>query len=354
MTSKKYALTLAGLLFVFFCLNFILWHFMVKTLYINDNGHGDLSRIENFFTTEPITHQASYFKRHTEFQNYIKSSSTKNFDVITIGDSFSNGQGGCFYQDYLTDKYNLEILNIQMGEFNSLEMLYALDYSGWLDELKPRFAILESVERACNESFGLREIKLNDDKLKLSHEQIFKMTNSKDNKTDFKKIFPSVMVKANIKFLRANFSRLKNLNPYITKLNQPMFTNPGQEDLLLFLDGDLGYLEKPFNAEQINKNFNDAEKYFASKGVKIIFMPCVDKFNLYYPYIENNKYPHENNFFDEIEKLDKNYTLINTKKILRKLLAQGEKDVYWLDDTHWSWKAQQAVGDEIAKIILSN
>ena len=39
------------------------------------------------------------------------------------------------------------------------------------------------------------------------------------------------------------------------------------------------------------------------------------------------------------------YVFINTKQILREMLAEDEMDVYWQDDTHWSWKAQQRVVD---------
>ena len=355
MTSKKYTLVLTGLLFAFFYTSFICWHCAIKKLYTHDSGHGGFDNMGSFFYTPPTTPQAKYSKHHTEFQDYVKSNSPKNFDVLTIGDSFSTIAGGCFYQDYLADKYGLEVLNVPQGKFNALEMLYALDYSGWLDEFKPRFAILESVERSCNARFGLKDINLSIN-LKKFREKISNMAVNKDKQSEFKKTFSSIIVKANLKFVFDKIFMLfhddrLSTEAYFTKLNQPLFTNPGQEDLLLFYWKDLDYLKMPFDTQQINTNFNKAAQYFSDKGIKILFMPCVDKFNLYYPYIEHKKYSPENKFFDEIETLDKNYTLINTKNILRKLLAQGEKDVYWLDDTHWSWKAQQAVGDEIAKIL---
>jgi hypothetical protein len=41
--------------------------------------------------------------------------------------------------------------------------------------------------------------------------------------------------------------------------------------------------------------------------------------------------------------LPRRYTLIDTKAILAEELRKGVKDVYYADDTHWSWKASEAI-----------
>jgi hypothetical protein len=71
-------------------------------------------------------------------------------------------------------------------------------------------------------------------------------------------------------------------------------------------------------------------------------MPAVDKYNLYRPYITSNKYK-ESIFFEELSMLDKKYTFINTKEILSDLLGKGIKDIFYADDTHWSYKASEAI-----------
>ena len=37
--------------------------------------------------------------------------------------------------------------------------------------------------------------------------------------------------------------------------------------------------------------------------------------------------------------LQKDYIFINSKKILSEYLEKDEKDIFYVDDTHWSYKA---------------
>ena len=81
-------------------------------------------------------------------------------------------------------------------------------------------------------------------------------------------------------------------------------------------------------------------------------MLCVDKYDLYYPYIKDRRGRTENNLFEEFRNVpDKNYIFIDTKKILREALERGEKDLYWLSDTHWSWRGMSIVSEKIFEAI---
>jgi hypothetical protein len=41
--------------------------------------------------------------------------------------------------------------------------------------------------------------------------------------------------------------------------------------------------------------------------------------------------------------LPKEYLLIDTKAILAKAIEEGELDLFYQDDTHWTWKASQRI-----------
>jgi hypothetical protein len=82
------------------------------------------------------------------------------------------------------------------------------------------------------------------------------------------------------------------------------------------------------------------------KSIQLIFMPAVNKYDLYSSFIINNKYPMDP-FFDRIRTLEKDYIFIDTKDILLKQLNKGEKDIYYIDDTHWSYKSSDIVTDDI-------
>ena len=44
--------------------------------------------------------------------------------------------------------------------------------------------------------------------------------------------------------------------------------------------------------------------------------------------------------------LKKEYTFIDTKAIIKQLIDDNEKDVYYPDDTHWSYKASAKIFEE--------
>ena len=79
-------------------------------------------------------------------------------------------------------------------------------------------------------------------------------------------------------------------------------------------------------------------------------MPAVSKYDLYSKYIVNNPYP-KDHFFDIFTPMNKEYIFIDTKEILAKKLEKSEKDIFHIDDTHWSYKASDAVTDEIIQLL---
>ncbi len=164
------------------------------------------------------------------------------------------------------------------------------------------------------------------------------------------------MMQANYKYLGAVYYRIisserLSKEVYRAELSQNFFTNTGQEDLLLFYHEDLRHIHDTFNADMINRNLNTAAKILHDKNIKLLFLACPDKFDLYYPYIKDTKGRPENPLFPEMLKVSpKHYTFIDSRKILRDALERGEKDLYWLNDTHWSWKGAELVCDEIMRV----
>ena len=51
----------------------------------------------------------------------------------------------------------------------------------------------------------------------------------------------------------------------------------------------------------------------------------------------------ESIFFEYLSTLDKKYIFINTKEILSKNLENSERDIFYADDTHWSYKASNNI-----------
>jgi hypothetical protein len=96
----------------------------------------------------------------------------------------------------------------------------------------------------------------------------------------------------------------------------------------------------------MNDNLNRLSDILEAKGIKLYFMPVVDKYNLYSEFIIDNRHP-KSTFFEQLRPLPRRYTLIDTKEILLERLKQGEKEIFHSDDTHWTWRASQAIFETV-------
>jgi len=52
-------------------------------------------------------------------------------------------------------------------------------------------------------------------------------------------------------------------------------------------------------------------------------------------------------FFEEFRKLPHSYDLIDTKAILEKELLNYKKDIFFSDDTHWSYLGEKVIVNNI-------
>ena len=83
----------------------------------------------------------------------------------------------------------------------------------------------------------------------------------------------------------------------------------------------------------------------------MIFLIAADKYDVYRPFMADNSLPIDittdalSNIFD--------VCVINTKWMLQEMVRNGEKDVYMVNDTHWSYKASEAVAKKLASTIDS-
>jgi hypothetical protein len=288
--------------------------------------------------------------RHLEMKDYNGGT----VDMITVGDSFSTGGGegrNKYYQDFIATSNGMSVLNVPSYTFKTavfggmpVSTLSALYHGGWLDRIKPRYVLLESVERYTLP----RLTTFFDFNIQVTQEDLQRYY--RETAFDGKKINQDITFinMGNFKFLYYSF--LYNFSEHAfrrlvvkTKLNKPMFSgNSG--DLLLFHHDELQSNPPvtPQNMRAANDNLNVIARLLRQKGITLVFMPVVDKLNLYRPLIKNDSYP-KSIFFEELRKLPKEYLFIDTKAILSKAIEEGELDLFHQDDTHWSWHASQRI-----------
>lgn len=360
MTAKKFSTLFLGTILVLAIVSIALWNGVVSRTFHGPDGHGDLNRLGSVVYIPSDTPQYRPQQRHKEFRDYLQEGGTENFDVLTIGDSFSNGGGGAYYEDYLASEHSLKVLNVPQKNYDALTMYYILEHLGYIDKIQPKVVIIETVGRYAGQRYG-KEMQAVPDFSKVDFDNMFLLgkDQSQAEEKDSQKFFPGLMMKANKKYLvnkaaalRSDY-KLSTTTDYAA-IESDLFSNATRTKTLFFYDEDFNYLRHPMNAEMVNKNMNDAASDMRKKGIQMVFMPCVDKFDLYYPYLNEKdkaRWP-ENTVFEDLDKLPKEYTFVNTKMLLRPLLAENTKDVYWQDDTHWSWKAFQIVVDAMMQDLV--
>ena len=204
--------------------------------------------------------------------------------------------------------------------------------------------LIESVHREALVRFARNDLNLAI-KTDKNLENIFRNSMETYNIEKLHNLKPSIINNLNlnafiynIKYYIKGYGKL-NSSVYIEKLNKDLFTSKSSSKLAFYHE-DIKKLslETKENIELLNHNFNNLADILESKGINLIFMPAVDKYNLYRPYIISNNYS-ESIFFEYLSTLDKKYIFINTKEILSKNLENSEKDIFYADDTHWSYKA---------------
>ncbi len=376
--NKFKKLTYIWIFFGLFILFFhpIMYYFYVSKVFPKDNSVvGDLARMT--YSVDLIDKRSTDIdlqKKHIKYNEYLGN----NVDFITIGDSFSEGASSGknpYYQDYIASIYNVSVLNIKLFENNKnyIETIYSLLNSGQLEKLGVKYILIESVQRRSLERFAINDMNINisnidnfknqilnnqkNDNLIQSHSNeqfeinwidVFNSIFSKSNNNDVS-VINNLNLNAFIYNAKFKIKGHGKMAPHVYRelLNKDFFSTEVSRDLL-FYDEDLKYLkyESEENIKLLNNNFNLLAKALGEKNIKLIFMPAVDKYNLYSPYIVSNKYP-QSIFFEYLETLPKNYVFINTKKILLEELKKGEKDIFYADDTHWSYKANDIIINDI-------
>lgn len=323
----------------------IVWFFYTSLIFDPKIGThtGDLGRLSyqvNMLHNRELKYTLP--KKHLYKDNYTN----QKVDILTIGDSFSNGGGGgenSYYQDFIASKFNKNVLNISPYRgSSSLETIVALYNNGYLKKLQPESIIIGSVERLIPSRYS-KEIDFTANKA-----QAIPANRTADL------IYPSVYIinTANYKLpyysIRYALNYTKGIKAYKFSLKKDLFSANSDRNILIYYR-DIKLLNQftQTNIERVNDNFNKLAIMLKKINIKLYFMPSVDKYDLYYDYLDNNTYQ-KNPFFDLIRPLKKDYLFVDTKKILLPLLNKGEKDVYWIDDSHWTQKASKTiVNDDI-------
>lgn len=345
----------------FFVIPFLIFYAINSLYYKKDEG--DLARLG--FIYNNLSPFSLIMKQHkAQPRNFTLVSETNldkkiKVDILTVGDSFSE-QMEIGYQNQLSYHSKISILHMDrfLSEESPLQTLVELINSDFFNKVETKYVVLQSVERATiirNEFLSFdRKRTIDSLKLQIKDFNLKKeqgtTTPPSSNRTEF---FSDATIKiplTNLQFLFLNRPIKSDVYKFKSN-NSQLFTN-NPKDLLFYKD-DIKALKDKNNDEKIkalNDNLNKINDLLAHKNIKLIVLIAPDKYDLYYPYIANKDQNKEPLFFSKFEPLHKNYIYIPSYKILSEAIKR-EKDVYFYDDTHWTYKSAKIISDEIANHI---
>ncbi|MBK5276384.1 MAG: hypothetical protein JJE30_15245 [Desulfuromonadales bacterium] len=351
MKSKKFTLFMVVAILAFPAFNFLVWKLCTEVLLTKKYDGGDLARTSYILASKYYRKNAIDLPRK-HFLLDFANREQKKIDILTLGDSFSMGLGegkNHFYQDYLATNLHAEVANVFPYPTSDAVMLYSpltnlilLYNSGVLDDIMPKYVLIESIERYCVQRFSHAfDFSTTEPKEKL----VKYFSNQKYN-FDYLPVV-GFLNTGNPKFLYYNLLYMfsdKAFHDQIVyrKLTKPLFSVNGSNILFTNQDVSNVKLVTDESVEILNANLNEMARLLEKKHIRLIFMPIVDKYNLYSDYIADNPYP-KSIFFEKLRKLPKMYMFVDTKQLLKEELDKGVMDVYFPDDTHWSWKAPEKI-----------
>lgn len=257
--------------------------------------------------------------------------------IFTIGDSFS-GRGKFGYQNYLAHILNDSILNIKSRIHGAnLQIAMSLLNSKIINKLNCQICILEHVDRRlinalCNIDFEKQYQFQNTTK---------QQHNNTDKDAELYKLCTWIRL------------QLDYGNPIFKhNLKQDCFTHERYSHTLFRYKDDFNFKNtQPAEIEKAKENLILLNKKFSEKGIKLIFLIAADKYDVYRPFMTDDALPVDTTT-DALSQLP-NVCIINTKPMLQEMVRRGEKDVYMVNDTHWSYKASEAVARKLAHDIDS-
>lgn len=363
MNYKRFACGLFLLALLVALLEIAFWHGITKETFYEHDGHGDLARMSSLAVPPAATPNAAWPVQHETLAHYIETGSEERYDVLVVGDSMTGGGGGACYLDDLAARYGVRSIfatRLLRGEDDSIDvyqMARLLVRLGYVDRIRPRCLLLECGERMAGIHFGSRVLPP-----PAWSQAEFERTLLAYREVRGREIVPpgtllsTTMAAANKQYVenrRAAAADPARPNEAVRRdrLALPAFSNPGWQDVLLSYAEDRRYLAAPPDAAAVNDELDDFARVLAAHGVTLVVLIPPDKSDVYWPWLADAGGLPENPFYDDIRPLAKDYVFIDAKTPLRAAVAHGVQDLYWCDDTHWSWRAQQIVNDALGPAL---
>ncbi len=311
------------------------------TLYISPRADtGDLGNLALIpFGVEYGESLKKYEMKDTLFIKVNHTEELRNIhvNVLTVGDSFSQ-QGNIGYQNYLSGE-GITVANCKRSLYdNPIQYTYNILDWGVVDSTNIDVLVVEVVER----DFALRLSGFKESKVEVPEPE-----SAPDGKKRNANEWSLLRARDYILYRFAGRSPV-----YVVDLKKEFFSSH-EPNKLYFYDGDIknGLTIDETVIPKVKNVFDLLTRKAHKRGIQLMLMVAVDKYDLYQDYITDNPYPPKQVNEDVREIFGDIPEVMLCKYCLQPLLEKGEKDVFLFDNTHWSYKGSEAVGKELSKRV---
>jgi hypothetical protein len=359
MSARRFCLGFVMVLALFVGVNGVVWWFFTSKILARhgDAITGDLARMGYIADLiHPRVNRTDLPRRHLDSSDY----QGQDIDLITLGDSFSQGAGGGlnrYYQDHIATRMGWRVLNLQdpPASRGPVETAAALADSGFLRRAHVRYLLLESTQRKVIE-------RLSDPShltTRLTRAQLEAFWRFGQERTpDFNFALPKTpfINNGNLKFLA--YQALYPLDPcaFISdacrvRLDTPLFSIGRGDEMLYYVKDERSIKgHTRANVERLNATLNALAARLRQEGVTLIFMPAVSKYDLYWRHFQGVRKPPDP-LFDLLRQQRRDYLLLDTKAILGAGVEAGERDIFYVDDTHWATRASERIAQALQAML---
>lgn len=322
--------------------------YLFYNIFLNQEMTGDLGRMSQItFGQEyaqrvnvPVIADISY--ENTEDKDVVRK---QGGVVLGVGDSFSR-YNSTSYLNCLA-AHGLNVLSYtsdaDMTVLNPFQKAWELLNHGYADSLSVRAFMVESVER---ELLG-RLSSMNLNTLTVTEAPPRSAPNPDSEDSGWTLIYPVDYIG---KMIGLRSTRVKP-----AQLTMPLFSHGQMGRDLYFWQGDVG-TEMSIDTTDVTQRraLDNLRRLFAlahEKGVRLMVVVPPDKYDLYQSFIVDNPFPPKTINEDLRRLFPDEENLVLCKEFLLPHVQRGEKDIYMLNDTHWSPKTAKIVADELYMML---
>ena len=307
------------------------------TLYISPRTTGDLGHLA--YIPFDCQEDAPGEMEELLFEDVRQTDSLRNIhvDVLTVGDSFSR-MGKLGYQNYLAAQ-GVSVVNCKRELYdNPFQYAYNILDRGLVDSANISVLVVQVGERDLvirSEEFDVNKVDIRELGSKSP-------SNGGGSANDWS-------------LLRARdflMYRLDKSPVYKVTLDKDYF-NSKEPRSLYFYCADItnGVNIGDASRQKIQEVYQILTRKANERGIALLLMIPVDKYDMYQDHIVDNPYPRKTYIEEAREIFGDTPNVLLCKDLLTPLIEKGEKDVFLFDDSHWSTKAAEIVGKELSKRV---